>query len=271
MKSTLTIATLAIVLACGSVSAQNRTATYGLQNIITPYTEITGGIQLEAGLTIDDAFYANIPIGFDFPWGGNAPGAQWYNAIGVSTNGWIRMGSVTGSTTLQGVIESTATTSYDAVAANTCNIGSNDPTAEVRVETVGTAPNRVCVVQWKNVGRKLSGVVSAGWVFNFQVKLYETTGIVETTYGTFAVPSGSQSVGVGLKGFASNPVVDYRNLASTSTSGNWVAPNVGTAAGSKMFLSPTKYPDPGRTYQWVPATLPPATVALATASSPTSL
>lgn len=271
MKSTLAVAAFATALLCGGIAAQNRTATYGLQNLITPYTEITGGVQLEAGVTIDDAFYANIPIGFDFPWGGNAPGAQWYNAIGVSTNGWIRMGPVTGSTTLQGVIESTATTSYDAVAANTCNIGSNDPTAEVRVETVGTAPNRVCVVQWKNVGRKLSGVVSAGWVFNFQVKLYETTGVVETTYGTFAVASGSQSVGVGLKGFASNPVVDYRNLASTSTSGNWVSPNVGTAAGSKMFLSPTKYPDPGRTYRWVPATLPPATVTLNTTSTPTSL
>lgn len=272
MKSTtLFAAALALLGMVSAAHAQNRTSTYGLQNTITPYTEITGGLQLEAGLTIDDAFYANIPIGFDFPWGGNAPGAQWYNAIGVSSNGWVRMGPATGSATLQNVIESTATTSYDAIAANTCNIGASDPTAEVRVETVGTAPNRICVIQWKNLGRKLSGVVSAGWQFNFQVKLYETTGVVETTYGTFAVPSGSQSVGVGLKGNAGNPVVDYRNLSSTSTSGNWVTPNVGTAAGSKMYLSPTKYPDPGRTYQWTPASFPPATLTLATNSSPTSL
>lgn len=260
MKSTLFRLVLAASCVLSSLAAQS-TATYTFTNTAGTYSPITGGEVLESGpspLPLTDTFYSARSIGFEFPWGAG-PTGRWFTTLGISQNGWIKLGSdMPSSITLQGFIASTAATSVYGVAGCTANIASALATSEIRIETIGTAPNRICVIQWKDVGRVLSGVVSLN--FNFQIRLHEN-GVVETAYGSFSVPTGTQTVGVGLKG---SSTTDYRALTSTSTVASWTAPNQATSAGNTMFLSTTKLPDSGRTYRWTPAALPPAFVTVAT-------
>jgi len=265
MKSTLFRLVLAASCMLASLTAQTSTATYTFSNTLGTYTPITGGEVLESGVSpagYPDTFFSARNIGFEFPWGAG-PSGRWFTTLGISQNGWIKLGSeIPSGLTLQGFIASTAATSVYGVAGCTANLANGDASSEMRIETIGSAPSRICVIQWKNYGRVLSGVLSM--TFNFQIRLHES-GVIETAYGTFTIPTGTQTVGVGLKGSSTS---DYRALTSTSSVASWIAPNQATSVGSTMYLSTTKLPDAGRTYRWTPAALPPALVSVATSIAP---
>jgi len=127
-----------------ALSAQ-QTATYAFStNNPGPYVPIAGGLVLESGAAIDDTFYNNVPIGFDFPFGGTAAGASWTNVMGVSTNGWAKLSNVAGAATTYNFASSTA--QARTVGAFGRDLQAADANAEIRVETLGAAPNRVCVI-----------------------------------------------------------------------------------------------------------------------------
>lgn len=137
------------------------------------------------------------PIGFTFVYAG-VPYTQFH----ASLEGFISLNSIpasiTGasaligygsdnslfSTNLGGGSPLTIAPFYDNLTVGAVN---TSPSTCVRYQTLGTAPNRRLVVEWADV--RTSGVTATNQSFNFQAILYETTGVIEFSYGNMALGS----------------------------------------------------------------------------------
>lgn len=198
------------------------------------YTEITGGTLLTTVLNSDDAVYNNKAIPFTFTYNGTG-----YTAISVCDNGFMAMGT-------------TVSSSYVAISGGSTNnvivpLGADlrgNTSGSIRYETIGTAPNRIVVVQWKNYKNYYGANTDS---YNFQVKLYENGNKVEFCYGSFT-GAYSASYQVGLRGSSS---ADYNNRTTTT---DWAATTGGAVNSATCSLSSTIYPANGATFAWtIPA------------------
>jgi hypothetical protein len=121
------------------------------------------------------------------------------------------------------------------------------PTGSIRVETLGSAPNRVVVIQWK----RFSKFTGPGDEFNFQIRIYETTNIAESIYGSFISNATNASPQVGLRGAANS---DFNNRTTTT---DWTASTPGATNTANMTLTATVFPPGGLTFTWTPPNFPP--------------
>jgi hypothetical protein len=233
------------------------------------YTPITGGTVIAtpvANTTTGNLSNTvwNLPNGtipFNFVYNGIA-----YTGFNISCNGYITFGATPPATNAGSPISSA--TAYDgAVAAwgratngvfNLPGSGSTATfsyTSELRVEVLGTSPNQTVVIQFDN-WRYSSGTTAVTWLHDFQIRLIETTNVVEIIYGDGIMAGGSLStsgfnIQVGLRGLTNT---DYNNRSSfglfnQSTAGTANNANqvIGVTSGVGVFMPPT-----GLTYRWYP-------------------
>lgn len=148
----------------------------------------------------DDSRSFSEYIGFDFWYKGVR-----YTQFNVSTNGFLDLSTSTADggtsanpygyensrfTAISGTFLALAPL-YD----NLLTTGTTNPLGtSLFYETSGTAPNRVLTVEWKNV--TVSGNTSA--ILNFQVKIYETSGIIEFVYGNISPGTAAFSYSCGI-------------------------------------------------------------------------
>ncbi|MFN8712117.1 MAG: GEVED domain-containing protein [Bacteroidota bacterium] len=151
------------------------------------YTPIVGGTTSTA--TGDDAFQQNIPIGFTFNYL-SAP----YTQLSVSTNGWLSLANKNAFDAFSPNLYATSTSANDAILAPWWDDLSS---SAIVYQTTGTPGTRVCTIQWTS----LSYYFTSTRTINYQVKLYEGTGVIEFWYG--AAPTGtintSESASIGIK------------------------------------------------------------------------
>ncbi|PPD00316.1 MAG: hypothetical protein CTY35_02635 [Methylotenera sp.] len=241
-------------------------STYSFNEQLDIYNEITGGTTAYAAPwdnhTPGSAHLA--PFGFDFIYNGNpTPITQCY----ISPNGFITFGATQPTNLLSAPISSGL-----AFTGVVCPLGtdlvSGVGAQPVTYTTEGTAPNRVFVVQWKNVERKLST-----GVFNFQIRLYETTNAIELRYG-FCFPDDTTPITaqVGLRGPTNvflNGNVNNRFQTGANLNQTWFTKSVkGTANSNTMNTSVAEYPDNGLVYTYTP---PPTCSSLPVAGAPSNL
>ncbi len=173
---------LLLVLVCMTFSAALKSQT------ILEYerTTFTGTYQQISGAWgPSGSYYAlNYDLPFPFHYIDND-----YTQVRISTSGWIELGSAS------------RPLSYSASPYNEDLFSSYEPNKTiapwwdelgaynypVQFLTSGSSPNRVFIVQWKDV----SSPAWSGRTINFQVRLYETTNVIEFWYGT---ASGSGDV-----------------------------------------------------------------------------
>ena len=212
------------------------------------YTPITGGTAYGTS-SADDNVYANpssptstggtgIPIGFDFTYAGNI-----CNVLAINSNGFIYVGnSATASFPATQVSSGGFSSSYTKISGWNHDLkGKGLSTSELRVETIGTAPNRTCVVQFADWGYWASSV---GATLNFQIRLNESDNSVDFDYGTCtATYTGSSyrpTIGLG----SGSAAIGYRAVSGTT----WGAPlsTLTTYSSSNNIpFSATSYPTPG--------------------------
>ncbi|HBI01287.1 MAG TPA: T9SS sorting signal type C domain-containing protein [Flavobacterium sp.] len=200
-----------------------------------------------------------INYGFDFVYNGIT-----YTECYVSPNGYITFGATQPLPTTYTPI-STNTAHEGVISALGFNLIDNSGSSPIRYEIQGTSPNRVFVVQWENAER-----TTDPGVFNFQIKLYETSNQIQVSYGN-CVPEGTtaRAVQVGLRGpnttFPNNGNVgNVLNRLKTSNTpwfgttlpGTANTSNVRTIGNTLPFPAPPSlaYPDLGLTYTWTPPT-----------------
>ncbi len=204
---------------------------YDFSSFTGTYTEITGGTQVTT--SCDDESYSNYPIGFTFTYDGIG-----YTAFSIQCNGFIAMGTAVESSYTP---ISTGTTN-NVIAGLGMDLQTNATNSEIRYELLGTGPNRVLVVQYKN----LRNYNQTGDSYNLQIRLYETSNTVEVVYGEFVKNATARLPQVGLRG-AGN--ADFNNRMTDATH-FWANSLRGTFNSSTMALDAVTLPGNGLTFDW---------------------
>lgn len=234
---------LLLALACLAGTGWAQVSGYVFSYAAGTYTEITGGTVLATATvggtgtnSLDEGFYTATPIPFPFHFNGLP-----YSECAVSCNGYIEFGGVTamGYTPVSNTY--VADGNVSALGRDLQGNVDEGNLGEVRYQTLGEAPNRIFVVQWKNF-RRYAGTSED---YNFQIRLHETTDAIDFVYGEMLVNYTSTShPQVGLRGITN---ADFVNRAVTT---DWAASTAGTTNTAMATLSTTVYPASGTTYSY---------------------
>ncbi len=230
-----------------SNNASAQVSAYTFSESLTGYSPLAGPTTVAFAAPWDDlsTATATAPLPFTFTFDGNA-----YNSCRISANGFITFGAPNPLNNNYTPLSSGPTYS-GAISAFGVNLLSNGVDPIVYGEE-GVAPNRVFVVQWTNAQRSADG---AG-TFSFQIRLHETTNIIDFSYGNCTTPSATlRSIQVGLRGqnniFAQGNV-NNRTMATT-VNAEWFGNNTpGTVNNSGMRSHSPAYPDLGLQFRWTP-------------------
>ncbi|RSK32342.1 T9SS type A sorting domain-containing protein [Hymenobacter metallilatus] len=250
-------------LASTAAQAQFSYSTTSTQNVAGTYADLGTTGAVIATTNTDDDNSAATPIGFTFNFNGQA-----FTDFVLNTNGYIKLGTTapvapyyyTGAQDpTSGPLNNAAQTNL--ILPFNLDLVSGTTAAEYRVATTGTAPNRVCTIQWKNVSDKTrDGVGSQYDNFSFQAKLYETTNQVEFVYSLPTAVTASTDAFklavVGLKGSGNatgQSLVMQKGSAGAwsaafAVAGNYPAPTATSVAAHGIRKS--VLPDAGRTYRF---------------------
>lgn len=150
----------------------------------------------------DDNRSFPVDLGFDF----------WYDGVrhtevSISTNGYIDFSASTNNGGPTGAaygyvnnVFTVANGTLNAIAAfydDQTTQGGSDPLGNsIRTLTSGTAPTRVFTVEWNDMAVYLNTTPS----LTYQIKLYETTGVIEFLYSTMTAGTAGFSYTCGLNG-----------------------------------------------------------------------
>ena len=253
---------LFVLFTCWQINAQ--VSSYSFTQSTDTYNQITGGLLLGNTSSDDQRFVdsssplggtttsgVGIQIGFDFTYNGDS-----FDRLAINNNGWISLGK---STITPSVIIS-STSSYNPLSSvlsispiflrnRIAGIGDDlqaQSGSELRIETIGVAPNRICVIQWSNY-REYG---TAGQNLNFQIRLNETSNDVEVVYGTMIFTSNSETAQIGLGGTSSS---DFNNRNTTS---DWNSTISGlNNTDSCTYSTSVTAPVSGLVFRWSPPVL----------------
>ena len=217
---------------------------YSFKDSTGTYTPITGTYvttkQLSSNATVgspayDDGYFNGITIPFTFTYNGAT-----YTKINVCTNGFATLGKVFTTTTsatapvyysgpdLTGNKTAVDTIPRPIIAPFWADLAfvaaKATATSGISYSTAGTTPNRVFTIQWHNAQWDYSATAGS---ISFQMKLFETSNIIEFVYNqeagailngnggaTNSAAIGITALGYGLGTFMS--VSDSTNTATAS-------------------------------------------------------
>lgn len=148
--------------------------------------DMSSGTTQIIGPNADDPVSAVTNIGFDFWFNGTR-----YTQFSANGNGLMRLGPTVVTNAWSNSLSSTANNPKISPYWDDIYVGS---TGKIHYKIIGTAPSRRLVVEWKNVNIPWSTGAGAG---NFQVILFESTGVVEFRYGA-GIVSNSSGYSIGL-------------------------------------------------------------------------
>ena len=205
-------------------------STYLFSTSTTTYSYLSGGTSV-TNILGDDLLGSYTSIGFNFNFCGST-----YNAFKPNSNGWLSFANVTPSSSQSRNNNTTNAQYIDPVVMPLWDdLSGSGGSAMYRV--TGTAPNRIFTFEWRNW--RWLYYASSGCI-SFQVKLYETTNVVEFIYkqesGTLQGPSAT----IGIARLNS----DYKTLSNSSSSP--------TASSSSFYTSINSKPANGQIYRFSP-------------------
>jgi hypothetical protein len=238
--------------------------TYGFSESIATYTSLTTPSTAYTAPWDDhvsgSAFLAT--LGFNFSYDG-VNQTQCY----ISPNGFISFGVQPTSAGYLPLSVASTFTNGGTISALGIDLISGVATDNIVYSTIGSAPNRVFVVEWINARRKV-----ATGNFNFQIRLNETTNSLEIAYGACSTPDPTvYNVQVGIRGATNDFLqgdVNNRLQNGANTNFPWSVRTInGTANSSTVRTSINEYPNNGLLYTYTP----PASCTIPTASPTTFL
>ncbi|MFN3394047.1 MAG: choice-of-anchor J domain-containing protein, partial [Candidatus Thermochlorobacter sp.] len=232
------------------------------------YTDLGSSGRVISVANTDDANSAPQNIGFPFNFNGET-----FTQFILNTNGFIKLGNRAPSRAnlfitdpldedgVGGALTSTHPADINIISVMNHDLEAGTLPAEYRVHVTGTAPNRVCIIQFKNVRDKAKFSTLSNDVrppqynnMNFQIRLHEN-GLIEFTYGSFSPSTNLASYktfGVGIKGL--DPSTIQTTIARKVSASQWSSPlfRRGTGALSTFNHRNNVLPVPGVTYRFIP-------------------
>jgi hypothetical protein len=189
----------------------------------------------------DDNRSAPTDIGFTFSYMGSS-----YTQFSVSTNGYLDFSSSTADGETAGAygFENSQFRSPSgtllAIAPLYDDLISRLPSLDngFKYLVTGSAPNRVLTVEWIDVREYSDGTSD----LNFQVKLYETTNVIELTYGSMSAGSTNftYTVGINNSTMSSSPLPSElltQQAANTATFSNSPKDSLGSLPESNSMIT----------------------------------
>ena len=201
MKKTLhVIVSTLLFIVVGALKSNAQVAALPFTASLDTFNVITGTTVDVPG--VDDAVYQGIPIGFTF----NLAGTP-HDYMSINTNGYVDLDS-TGNNYFYAILGGTQD---NIVAPFGADLRNSLPNASIQYTTIGTAPNRITIVQWLHY----SYFVGNGDV-NFQLMLFETSNCIRFVYGANSLVSAPLNTQIGIRG---TTIADYIALGDTPC--NW--------------------------------------------------
>lgn len=241
--------------------ANAQVASYSFAQSSGTYVPITGGTVVATAANASDFDSQNwtLPSG-TIPFGFNFNGTV-YTDLNINSNGYITFGN-----TIPLTYNTTPINSTNAYAGAISAFGgdlnasfiSGVIGSELRYETLGTAPNRTFVVQFKEWRPFSNSSTTAVAKISFQIRLEETTNKITIVYNDCSIAAGtltnSASRQIGLRGANANDFNNRLNPATVSFNSS----TAGTANSSAQWFSFNSanatpgLPANGLTYTWMP-------------------
>lgn len=194
---------------------------YNFSTGATTYTGLTEGTTFSwtMGTTFgDEGYTAPVLIGFPFSYMGETQ-----DTFQISTNGFLRFGNNLASATLTNALNGTTrkvlSPFWDDMLLT--------DTAQVRYQVAGNAPNRVLTVEWKTLKAPYNNSVPN---VEFQVKLYETTNVIEFVYGNSIAPDSAKFITASIGISNSLPI-----LSANQATGQFYSVNPAGTAGNRVW------------------------------------
>ena len=201
----------------------------------------------------DDDQTGLIHIGFNFCYFGNT-----YSNFIIASNGWVGFSSGQSNTWSGNTIPNAS----GFVPKNAIMLPWQDLDprwgGQISYQLYGTAPFRRLVVSYNNIPLYASGMSGCGVAFTGQIKIFETTNVIETQILNKPVcttwNSGAATHGIQNSNGSVAYVVNGRNNSVWSTSGegyafqpngasnvnvNWFCNNVVIASGTNVLYTPS--------------------------------
>jgi hypothetical protein len=177
------------------------------------FTDMNSGTTQLVGPGTNDSASVVTNLPFDFYMLGTR-----YTQFSVSSNGYIRLGGTAVSPTQYAL----GTANIPLVTALGSDLEISDRGGKVHFKVTGTTPNRVLTVEFLNMTIINDGP-GTGSDGTYQVRLYETTGVIEFVYGamnrntstTFSM--NPQYIGLSIDSTTNNfATVDAANTVNTT-------------------------------------------------------
>lgn len=171
------------------------------------------------------------------------PAASNYFVVGDTISGT----GIPLNTTVTAISAGNMTISAPATASGTSIYSSG----YVSYQVSGVSPNQVFTIQWRRYGRWSNSSTGLNDYLNTQIKLYQTTNVVEVIYGNCGTNSLNSFTGeIGLRG-ASNADFNNRSIIAGGAYSTSSAGSVNSASG---IISSTLAPNSGQIFRWTPPT-----------------
>lgn len=224
-------------------------ATYGFAEALSTYVPLSSGTTIAYDVPWDNHVTGNTyiaPIGFTFTYDGVN-----HNQCFLNPNGFISFSNQIAPTAYNPLSNAATFIGGGTISALGTNlISTTDP---IVYATIGTAPNRTFVVQWTNARR-----ATLPGNFNFQIRLRETTNVIEFSYGVCA-PEETSAINaqVGIRGETNvflQGNVNNRSQAGSNANAPWHTKTAnGVANSNTVRTSVTEYPNNGLRYTYTPS------------------
>lgn len=255
------IFTLFSLLMCAIV--MHAQVNYSFSTASGTYTPIAVGtsptlVVPDPSYAATDEGYANaLPIGFSFNYNGTT-----YTTFNVNANGFITFGAGFNADPLETNYSNnltngpTSQTSVRPIVAPLWDDLDMDANSDIKYELTGAAGSRVLTVQWSNVYWRYTALTPS---IAFQVKLYETTNVIEFVYNQLAGATATPTASIGI-------------TAAATGSGNFLsvqdATASATASSTTEVASINTRPATGQIYRFTPLSGCSGTPTAGTASAP---
>jgi len=204
---------------------------YSFTAVAGTFTPLVGATPAPGIITTsDDDVSTNITPGFTFNYGGTN-----YTDLRVSSNGHLIFGT-SGTSSFTNNLATSTSTQRPGLAPLWDDL---QCTAGISYLVSGTAPNRVLTIEWLDMEWNYASNTA---VVSYQVKLYETTNVIEYVYRQDATAVNSGSASIGLMGTAS---ANFMSLSDSSAS-----PSISTSSSTNTI---GVKPATGQVYRFTPS------------------
>ncbi|KAA5532954.1 choice-of-anchor J domain-containing protein, partial [Paenimyroides baculatum] len=188
--------------------ARSQVASYVFSHNVGTFTPNSSTATQLAAVEADFAISAVTPIGFNFVYGSST-----YSDFKMSSDGYISFSATatnTGSpnlSTANAAIRPIIAPLWGDLDGNATVSGTKVSKATYQV--TGTAPNRVLTVEWLNWEWSWSSTTP---VISFQVKLYETTNVIEFVYRHETTANTTTTASIGINDATGSGNGSFLNL-----------------------------------------------------------